>query len=99
MSRLKIKSIETAVKTFYSVPELGTIDIMELFGCSRSAAQKLKRNVQNQQQEQGVLTFSNSAVNTRFAFQVWGLDIKDFEQRFTKYCLYKKKGVFAESDL
>ena len=98
MSRLKVKDMGTAVEVFYGSPELGTQEIMKLFGCSRSAAQKLKRIVQNEQEKQEILTFSKNAVNTRLAYQVWGLDIKDLEQRFNKYHNYKLKGVFAESD-
>lgn len=98
MSRLAIKDIETAVKIFYSVPELRTPDIIQLFDCSRSAAQKLKKAVQVEQKKANILTFSKSAVNTRLAYQTWGLDIVDLEQRFNKFYKYKMKGVFAESD-
>lgn len=96
MAVLKIADISTAVEIYYSAPELGSKEIMRLFNCSRSAAQNQKRKVQKEQTEQGLMTFSKSAVNTRLAYRVWGLDITDLERRLTKFHTLKQKGVFSQ---
>lgn len=81
---ITIKDVETAVRIYYSCPELGTKDIMELFSCSATTAVRLKNPVRELQQERGILTFSDRTVNTRCAYEAWRIDIKEMEQRLMK---------------
>lgn len=83
--RIAIKDIETAVRIYYLHPELGTSEIKELFNCSSSTATRLKNQVKIVQRERGILTFSDCHVNTRCAYEVWKIDVKDLEEKLVKY--------------
>lgn len=85
MKRIKITNIETAVKIYYTYPELGTEEVVRLFGCSTSSATRLKKQARNQQMIEGVTSFSSSNVNTKIAYKVWGLDIAEMERRMLRY--------------
>ena len=88
--RLQVKDIPTAVEIFYTYPELGTAEVKRLFGCSASSATRLKAMATARQKEKGIMTFSNSSVNTRCAYEAWGIDINDLEKRLLKYQKIKK---------
>lgn len=79
--RTQIKDIETAVKIFYTYPELGTKQVQELYDCGRNKATELKAIARKLQDEKGILTYSSSSVNTRCAYEAWGIDIEDLEKR------------------
>ncbi len=81
---IMIKDVETAVRIYYSCPELGTKEIMELFSCSRATAIRLKTPVRDLQKDRGILTFSDRTVNTRCAYEAWHIDIKEMERRWMK---------------
>ena len=62
MSKLiMVKDVGTAVRIYYSCPELGTKEIMELFSCSHATAAKLKAPARELQNERGILTFEVKA--------------------------------------
>ena len=85
MSKLiMVKDVGTAVRIYYSCPELGTKEIMELFSCSHATAAKLKAPARELQNERGILTFSKHTVNTRCAYEAWHIDIKEMEKSFAK---------------
>ena len=91
MSRLKIKDIGTAVKIYYESPELDNQNIMDLFGCSRSAALNLKKIAVKEQEQNGIKTFSDCTVNTACAYRAWNIDISDLEKRFNRYQKMKRR--------
>lgn len=83
-SKLKINNIEDALEIYYSYQELGTAEIARLFGCGRSAALKLKKIALEEQARQEKLTFSDSCVNTKCAYDAWHIDVADMERRVMK---------------
>ena len=89
-SRLKIKDIETAVSIYYTYPELGSAEVCRLFGCSTSSATRLKAKARDYQKQKDVITYSDSNVNTKCAYEAWGIDIADLEKRLLKYQRIKK---------
>ena len=86
--------IETAIEMFYSRNELGTVDIMNIFGCSRSKAEQLKTKVKEAvakiDDAERPLVFKSCNVNTEFAFTVWGLDVPTLEEKYRKLQKFKK---------
>lgn len=90
-SRIMLQDIETAVQYYYKFFELGTPEIMHLFGCSRNTALRLKKVAQKQQEEDGKQTFSPLNVNTRCAFEAWGIDIRDLEKRALRLQAFRQK--------
>lgn len=84
-SRIKITSIETAVKIYYTYPELGTDEVIQLFGCSKATATRMKKRARERQIREGVITFSDANINTKIAYKEWGLDIADLERRMVRY--------------
>ena len=82
--RLMIKDNKTAVELFYTYPELGTEQIIELFGCSKSTATRLKEMARKLQDERGILTFSSVAVNTKCAYDAWHIDVELLEKRLIR---------------
>lgn len=83
--RIKITSIETAVQIYYTFPELGTDEVIQLFGCSKATATRLKKRARDRQIREGIITFSDANVNTKTAYKEWGLDIADLERRMVRY--------------
>ena len=79
--RIQIKDIETAVRIFYTYPDLGTKQVQELYDCGRSKAAELKAIARKLQDEKGIVKYSSSTVNTRCAYEAWGIDIEDLEKR------------------
>jgi len=80
-----ITSIETALKVFYENAELGNREIKELFG-SRSSATvaKLKKLVKAEMGKREMPSFGFYKINTAIAFEIWGINIADLEQRRKK---------------
>ena len=83
--RIKITSIETAVQIYYTFPELGTDEVIRLFGCSKATATRLKKRARDRQIREGIITFSDANVNTKTAYKEWGLDISELERRLVRY--------------
>lgn len=73
---------DTALRIYYTYPEINNAIINELFGgiCPNTCT-KYKREVKRRQIEEGIKTFRENSVNTEVAFEVWGIDIKDIERR------------------
>lgn len=84
-SRLKVKDIATAVDLYYTYPELGTAEVCLLFGCSKSSAARLKTKARDIQSKKEIITFSSANVNTKCAYEAWGIDIADLEKRLIRY--------------
>ena len=92
---IMIKDVGTAVRIYYSCPELGTKEIMELFSCSHATAIRLKAPVRELQKDRGILTFSEHTVNTQCAYEAWHIDIKEMERRVAKLNKLQMGGVYA----
>ena len=90
-SRIMIKDIETALDIYYKYPEIGTPEIMRLFGCGRSTAGTLKRRAREVQDQQQKLTFSPLNVNTKCAFEAWHIDVADLEKRALKLQRFRSR--------
>ena len=80
-----IKGIENALKVFYENGEIGNKEINCLFGSRSSATiSRLKRLVKAEMIKRGVPTFNANKVNTAIAYEVWGIDVIDLENRMKK---------------
>ena len=84
-NRTQVKDIQTAVNIYYTYPELGTKQVQQLFDCGRNKATELKAIARKHQEEEGIITYSRSSVNTRCAYEAWGIDIADLEKRHIRY--------------
>ena len=73
-----------AIQLYYGKIELGTQDVRKLFRCSTTAAVRLKKMVQEVMAQRNVVPWNATAVNTQLAYEVWGLDIKDLENRLAQ---------------
>lgn len=92
----QIQSVETAVRIFYQYPNLQNRQIRELFGNkpANDTVVKLKNCVRERMNEKGILSLTTTSVDTRTAYEVWGLDIDDLEKRYSKL---KKYGFIQEA--
>ena len=80
-----ITNLETAIRVFYEKHEIGTKEIIELFGnIASSTACKLKDIARELQCEENVKTWQSHSVNTKCAYRAWGLDIEDMDYRLKK---------------
>ena len=85
MKTKQIKNIETAIRIYYSCPEIGNKEIRELFGSlGNSTISKYKNEVKKQQVADEVKTMCLNTINTETAYKVWGIDIADLEKRRAK---------------
>ena len=80
-----ITNIENALKVFYEHGEIGNKEIECLFGNrSSTTISRLKRLVRAEMVKRGVPTFNANKVNTVIAYDVWGIDVLDLENRMKK---------------
>lgn len=90
----KVRDIETALRLYYSTPELTSEDIRALFGdVSSGTITNLKRPVVEKMREGGYFCCTRHAVNTKLAYEVWGLDVEDMEARYKKF-----RKLFGDSE-
>lgn len=80
--RVKIKDNKTAFQIYNNNIEIGTSEIMALFGCCRNTANKLKKIAREYQGDSE--TFSDFCVNTDIAYKAWKIDINAIEMRLLK---------------
>ena len=78
-------NIDTALRIYYTYPEIGNAEIKELFGPigSRTVV-RYKEIVREEQAKRGVKTAQQFTINTEVAYELWGIDIKDLERRRNK---------------
>ena len=80
-----ITNIENALKVFYENGEIGNKEIQCLFGNRSSATvSRLKRLVKTEMIKRGTPIFNADKVNTVVAYEVWGIDVVDLENRMKK---------------
>ena len=86
----KLRSIGEAIKIYYENRELSNTEIKQLFvsrrgeNLSSATIVKLKKEVLKVAAERKLLMWGKGCVNTKLAFEVWGLDIGDLEKRWAK---------------
>lgn len=85
MSIKPIKDIDTAIRIYYAHPEMDNSQIRELFDiAANSTIARYKKPVLEKQVEYGIKTMCANTVNTRTAYEVWGIDVADLEKRRDK---------------
>ena len=77
-------SLETAIRIYYTYIEIGNAEITALFGVKGQTVLKLKKLAKEQMDVDGVPSWNTLKVNTKCAYQAWGLDIDDLENRYDK---------------
>ncbi len=84
-------STETAIQLYYSKTELSNKDIAILFGKIGSARiTKLKNLAEKKRKDAQVQLWNAFNVNTKIAYQAWGIDIDELERRYNRL---KKLGL------
>ena len=81
---MKNPDIKTAVQIYYTKPEIGTNEIKELFSVKGTKALQMKNEVRKVMAEKGVKVWLPYSVNTKVAYEMWGLNITDLEARLEK---------------
>jgi len=70
---------------YYGYSEIGNKEIVTLFGKLSSATiTRLKKLAKAEMLNQEVASYRLYAVNTKIAFEVWGIDFADLEKRQRK---------------
>ena len=87
------KNLETVLNIYYGHTELTNALICELFDVSRSTALRYKNKALELQCERNHNTMNPNSVNTRDAFDAWGIDINDIERRRKKLLDLKLENV------
>jgi len=80
-----ITNIENALKIYYENAEIGNKEIKKLFGNRSSVTiSRLKTLVKAEMLKRNMPTFNAYKVNTPIAYDVWGIDVNDLENRMKK---------------
>ena len=88
----KLQSIEDALRIYYTRPELTNEDICQLFGnVSTGTLSNLKRPVKERMRAEKYFCCTRFAINTKLAFEEWGIDVAELEARYKKF-----KKLFGE---
>lgn len=83
-NRKTLPPLEKAVEMYYLKTELTSQDVRELFDCARATAVRIKREVLDVMAERKVRCWTPGAISTKIAYEVWGIDIDEYEKRFLK---------------
>ncbi len=94
MAKVAIRDLKNCLRIYYTHPEIGNPEIMELFGVGRATATTLKKPVREAQMENGIMVLDKTNVHTETAYKVWGIDIDDIERRVKKL---EKLGFLKEA--
>ena len=78
---MRSPDVETALRLYYEKPELTNADIKELFGTAQTKTSALKKQVKQEMNKRNIKSWLPHSVNTRIAYEVWGIDIPEFEER------------------
>lgn len=95
----KLRDVGLAIKIYYENIELSNKELKELFvsrrgeNISSATLVKLKKAVLEEAAKRNMLMWEKGCVNTKLAYEVWGLEINDLEKRWAK--LQKLKGKEA----
>lgn len=73
-------TVAKIVEIGLNYPELGSREIMALFGVSRSTAVHYKKPVQEVMEARGIRAWSPRNINTKVAYEVWGFDLAEAER-------------------
>lgn len=78
---LALPKAEIALRIYCDYPaEIGNKQIKELFGIKASSTvARIKKEIKEIQEERNIKTWSKSAINTKLAYETWGLEIKELE--------------------
>lgn len=76
----KVADPSLAVRLWYEQTEIGTNDVCDIFGCSKSTAIKLKARAREEMEESKTPSFNSTLVNTECAYRSWGIDVKRLEK-------------------
>lgn len=81
----QLTDIGKAIELYYARIELSNQDIKDLFGITSSTRiVRLKNLAKERMIKENVPYWNALHVNTKTAYQAWGLDIKDLESRYAK---------------
>lgn len=79
---MKSPDIVYAIELYYKKMEINNSDIMQLFNCKINTAINFKKIVQEEMAKNNIKLWLPHHVNTKIAFQSWGIDISDLESRY-----------------
>jgi len=80
-----VTSIDNALQIFYKHSEIGNKEISVLFGkLSTATISRLKKAVKIEMSKRDIYSYGMYKVNTTVAYDVWGLDVADLEERRNK---------------
>ena len=80
-----LSAVSTAIELFYSQTELGNAEIELLFNKPSTATiSRLKNKARKKMIELDIPSWNANRVNTKAAYEAWGLDIKDLETLYRK---------------
>ena len=77
--KMRNPDIELALKIYYTMPEIGTPEIKKLFDVKDTKAVNLKKQVKIEMAKQGIRCFIPNHINTKLAFDIWGINIPEYE--------------------
>lgn len=93
----KLRDVGLAVRIYYENIELSNAELRQLFVSRRggelssATLTNMKRAVLEEAAKRDMLMWERGCVNTKLAYEVWGLDIKDLENRWAKLRKLKEK--------
>lgn len=84
-TRITAPDVDTALRLYYSRPELSSKEIKELFGGASDSLVTKKKNVaKSLMKQRNIHTAIPANVNTKVAFEAWHIDIKAYETCYKK---------------
>ena len=81
---MKRPELRKAIEIYYSCPEIGNPEIKELSGVASSTAVRIKKAVLEEMAKRHIRTWLPRHINTKLAYEMWGIDIADYEKRLKK---------------
>lgn len=79
-----VQNVSVALKIYYSTYYIGNSEIKAIFGVGDNTAIRLKKQVQAAEIERNIVQAVPFKVNTKLAFEVWGIDVQELEHNRKK---------------
>lgn len=79
---MKNPDIKLALKMYHTMTEIGTSEIEKLFDVKETKATNMKKEVKEVMAKKGVKSWIPHSINTKIAFEHWGIDIEEMKKNF-----------------
>ena len=78
----RVSDVSAALQIYLENFEISNPEIIRIFGpTSAATVAKMKKEVKNEMAKRNILQYTTHGINTKVAYEIWGIDIEDLKKR------------------